>query len=387
MPRTTYPVDLLSRELNPLKVLHHHERLIALAKGRDVAPVTVEIDPVAYCNHACGWCVDPLHTPVRMSFTLFTRLIDELAGFRVDGCGVEGIVFKGGGEPTLHPRFAAMLEAATARGFSAGVVTNGSRLWRHADLLSRHAAYVRVSLDGPTPQSHREIHGSRDFGRIIAGVADLIASRAGRRHPVIGLSFAMDIRTVALAGAAIGLGEELGADYVLLRPPFFEEVGRSPSMTVAQARLVREALRAAANRYGGAMEVLVGDWVSDTEQAEGNRSQLRDNGRRDSHVERRLPIEHRTGRCLASPLLAVVAADGTLYGCCNLRGLAPWAMGKLDYAVDRGFAELWSGPQRDSVMRRMRSARCLPHCTHPMTRYNEMIEIFGDDERPHSQFV
>ena len=29
---------------NPLKLLHHADRLRALAEGRDVAPVTVEID-------------------------------------------------------------------------------------------------------------------------------------------------------------------------------------------------------------------------------------------------------------------------------------------------------------------------------------------------------
>jgi hypothetical protein len=197
----------------------------------------------------------------------------------------------------------------------------------------------------------------------------------------------MDIHTVDLAEKAIALGEKLGADYVLLRPPFFEEVGRIPSMTVEQSQQVRNSLRIAANRYSGHMEVLIGNWVSDNEQAKASQSQLHNSGRRDFVVDRRLPIEHRTGSCHASPLLAVVTADQTLYGCCNLRGLASWGMGKLDYEHGCGFTDLWAGPDRTRVLEKMRRGECLPHCTHPMTRYNEIIEVLRDDERPHSQFV
>src|SRR5437773_1395781 len=97
--------DLTSHEFNPLKILHHIDRLRALADGKDIAPVTIEIDPVAYCNHVCAWCVDPLHRAAQMSYGTFDRLITELASFSVDGFRVEGIVFKGGGESTLHPCF------------------------------------------------------------------------------------------------------------------------------------------------------------------------------------------------------------------------------------------------------------------------------------------
>ena len=379
--------DLREREPNPLKILHHMDRLRALARSEDVAPVTVEIDPVAWCNHACGWCVDPVHVKQAMPFSLFERLIGELAGFEVERGRVQGIVFKGGGEPSLHPEFPEMVQRAGALSLAVGVVSNGSRLRGCADILARHAAYIRVSLDGPTPETHHRIHRSRDFDDVVQGVADLVAARGKRRHPIFGLSFALDIYGIGQAAAAIALGERLEVDYVLLRPPFFEEVGRKPTMTIAEARRVRAELGRLASAYRGRLELLIGNWVGDTEQDAEPTLSLEASGRRDSRVGGGIPIEHRSGRCLASPLLAVVTADGSLYGCCNLRALPAWSLGHLDYEAGVGFAELWRGARRREVLARMHYTECIRHCTHPLSRYNEIIEVLRDRERWHSQFI
>jgi hypothetical protein len=267
------------------------------------------------------------------------------------------------------------------------VVSNGSRLRDCAETLAGHTAYIRVSIDGPTPESHQRVHRSNDFDDIVRGVADLVAARKERRQPIIGLSFAVDTDGVALAREAIALGESLRVDYVLLRPPFFEEVGREPTMTVSQARQVRARLSQLACAYSGPLEVLIGNWVGDAEQDSERPGKLAANGRGDIREMAGIPIEHRTGRCLASPLLAVVTADGTLYGCCNLRALPAWAMGRLDYANGVGFSELWNGRQRRELLARMHRTECLRHCTHPLARCNEIIEVLRDQERPHSQFI
>lgn len=380
--------DLRDREFHPLKVLHHFDRLRALADGRDIAPVTVEIDPVAYCNHACPWCVDPRHFAAQMSPETYGRLIAELATFDVDGFRVEGIVFKGGGEPTLHPQFDTFVNRAADAGFAVGVVTNGSRLTRWSAVLAERAAYVRVSIDGPTPESHARTHQSRDFDAILEGAHQLVAARNGRRHPVVGLTFALDIHTIDLADEAVHLGERLGVDYVLLRPPFFEEVGRQPTMSIEQAQQVRRRLRDSATNYHGPLEVMVGNWIGDSEhQAATSRDVLQASGRRDLHMTPDLPIEHRTGRCLASPILAVITADGSLYGCCNLRALPEWSFGRIDYERGVGFTELWTASERADTLARMHRTECIRHCTHPLARYNEMIEVLCDEQRLHCQFV
>jgi MoaA/NifB/PqqE/SkfB family radical SAM enzyme len=377
----TFGQAITDVELSPHKYLRHTERLRTLAAGGDVHPVSVELDPVDYCNHRCGWCVDPRHSRTTLNFDLARSLLEELRGLRV-----EGIVFKGGGEPTLHPRFAALLALTHERGFQIGVVTNGSQLAHCAPDLADRAAYVRVSVDGPTPASHRAVHGTQDFPAIITGVGRLTALRGARRHPVIGLSYAMDFGAIGLVEEAVALGDRLGVDYVLFRTPFFEEVGRVPTMTAAETKSVREKFAAAQQRHRGRMQVLVDHWVSDREAAEID-APLPPSPRRGTQATAGANgIEHLTGRCLAAPLMAVITADGTVFPCCNLRALDEWSLGRLDYSQGVTFRAIWAGVRRQEVMARVRQIACIRSCTHPLSKYNEAIEYLRSPQY-HGGFV
>jgi MoaA/NifB/PqqE/SkfB family radical SAM enzyme len=325
---------------------------------------------------------------VTASRSFLWQLLEELAAFTVNGFGVQGIVFKGGGEPTLHPNFAALMEKARSLGLDIGVVTNGSRLLNPgiAEALARWASYVRVSIDGPTPETHQQIHGSQDFSDIIEGVEKLMSFRH-ERHPIVGLSFAMDHVMIPAISEAIALGDTIGVDYVLIRPPFFEEVGRASTMTPNQAAELRRMLTETARAYSGSMDVLVGTWVGDAERSEAPEMELGTSGRRAHQLRRDLPIEHRLRKCWASPLLAVVAADGQVYGCCNLRFRKSWSFGQVDYDRDVALTDIWAGDRRRRVLARMHATECIAHCTHPMARYNEIIEVLRDAEKPHCAFV
>ena len=361
-------------ELSPHKYLLHTDRLRKLAGGDDVFPVTVELDLVNYCNHHCAWCVDPAHGQDRFDDASAERLLNELREL-----DVMGIVYKGGGEPTLHPSFPHLLRMTRQLGFEAGLVTNGSRLADIHRAVAAYASYLRVSIDGPTPESHRAIHGSGDFHRIVEGVERVVELRRQheQRHPVIGLSFAMDVSMCGLIERAVQLGDRLAVDYVLFRTPFFEEAGREPTMTVDQARQVRNAFDTARQRYNGTMKIMVDHWISDRE-ADRIETTGRPSPRRGTLQKKHANgIEHLTGRCLASPLLAVVAGDKRIYPCCNLRALDAWCVGAIDYERGQTFKRIWEGSQRRRVMDRIRKAKCIRHCTHPLSKYNEAIEYLA----------
>ncbi len=369
-------------ELSQYKWAAHIGKLEKLARGEEVFPVTLELDLVSYCNHNCGWCVDPRH----MKHTLERGFVSELLG-EIKSLGVEGIVFKGGGEGTLHPQYADILEETKKLGFEIGIVTNGSKLKELGEPIVKNASYIRVSIDGPTADFHKIIHGSNDFDEVVTGTRNLIQTRnkLQQRHPIVGLSFAMDYSLLNQVDGAIKLADDLGANYAFFRPPFFEEVGRENTLTINQKKELMGAFENGKKNYKGKMKIFIDYWISDSE-AEHFASRD-ESPRRGKYLQKNANgIEHVTGTCLASPLLAVVTADKKVYPCCNLRFVDEFSMGTLDYSAGKTFANLWAGQQRKKVMERIHKTECIKYCTHPMSKYNEIIGYLKSSQH-HRGFV
>jgi MoaA/NifB/PqqE/SkfB family radical SAM enzyme len=369
-------------ELNPHKFVEHLDKLAVLARGGDVYPSTVELDLVSFCNHHCEWCVDPQHTNHRLETSFACRLLSEL-----NGIGVKGIVFKGGGEPTLHPDFKKILSYAQDLGLEVGVITNGSQLIQCYDAVVTYANYLRVSIDGPTETSHAHVHGSHDFSQIITGIQEVVTRRNQRRkrHPIIGLSFAMDHSLINEVGQAVRLGDMLGVNYIMFRPPFFEEVGQCNTMSPSEKQQLFQVFEQERAAYIGPMEIFIDYWISDSETAYG--ISTGDSPRRGRFCQSNgNGIEHVTQRCLASPLLAVVTADKQVYPCCNLRFLEEWSVGTICYDQGMDFKAIWSGEQRKTIMDRIHHVACLKYCTHPLSKYNEIIEYLNSP-RYHKGFI
>ena len=369
-------------EFNPYKWATHMDSLEKLARGEDIFPVTIELDLNSYCNHNCGWCVDPMHMYKSLDTKFLSSLLNE-----VKSLGVKGIVFKGGGEGTVHESYESILDETKKIGFEIGIVTNGSRLSELHRPIVRNASYVRVSIDGPTKESHRTTHKSDDFDKIISGTDDLIKLRnnLNQRHPIIGLSFAMDYSSIDLVGEAIKLGDLLKSDYVLLRPPFLEEAGRENTMTVEQKAELISMFEKEKKSYDGKMRIFIDYWISDAEAE--HFSSREDSPRRGKYMQKGFNgIEHVTGTCLASPLMAVVTADKKVYPCCNLRLMEQWSIGTLNYDTGDTFEKVWNGEQRKSIMHDIKGIKCIGSCTHPLSKYNEIIEYLKGPQY-HNGFV
>ncbi|MXW56599.1 MAG: radical SAM protein, partial [Gemmatimonadales bacterium] len=93
--------------------------------------------------------------------------------------GVKEYYFTGG-EPFMHPDLPAMLERTLERG-PASVLTNGTllpaRALRPIARTARAASYsleMRVSLDGPSPETNDPIRGEGTFDRAMDGVRKLL---------------------------------------------------------------------------------------------------------------------------------------------------------------------------------------------------------------------
>ncbi|WP_428264307.1 viperin family antiviral radical SAM protein [Haliangium sp.] len=119
-------------------------------------PIAINYHLNKHCNLRCKFCFAtfrdvPGALDVHDARALLTRLREA---------GGEKINFAGG-EPTLFPHLALLIEHAKALGFTTSIVTNGARL---RPLLERHAEaldWVGLSVDS----SHEEVQAALGRGR------------------------------------------------------------------------------------------------------------------------------------------------------------------------------------------------------------------------------
>ena len=82
-----------------------------------------------------------------------------------------------GGEPLLYPHFREVAQFAAQSGFPLEIITNGTMIDRHADLLRNHFKTVYISVDGPE-KIHDAIRGTGVFAKVKAGLERLKSGNA-----------------------------------------------------------------------------------------------------------------------------------------------------------------------------------------------------------------
>lgn len=353
---------------NPHKILNHFDRLRAVAAGAIVAPITVEIDPTNVCNHRCQWCVSvESHTGEVLDLDRLRSLLDELRT-----AGVLSVVLKGGGEPTVHPGFVELLDAVRASGLACGLITNGSFPRKGSVEKVREACqWVRVSLDAATAATHRAIHGTADFERILDNVRRLTAAPGG---PTVGLNFVAERRNYREMSAFALLGRSLGCAYVTIRCVFDPA---SPLEEGLRAEMRQQALAARALGEGpargagtGGFRVFLGNFT-------------------DRYLDASSADPFPYARCLGPNLIGIVGGDGHVYACCFLRGDRRFSFGSVH---EQPFEQIWTSRRRHDVMQAVYRGECGRACAGGMTAnrynaYNEILNYLAAEEKHHAAFA
>jgi len=126
-----------------LKVGLHKERVNSYLEGKNIFPVTLELDLTSNCTRVCPECPS-INSAKHHHLTI--DFIEKL--FANLECQTSGLLLTGG-EPTMSPLFPKVLENARRFGFQEiAVVTNGSLINRSrvADALLKYATTIRLSL-------------------------------------------------------------------------------------------------------------------------------------------------------------------------------------------------------------------------------------------------
>ena len=82
-----------------------------------------------------------------------------------------------GGEPLAYPHFREVAQFAAQSGFPLEIITNGTMVDRHADLLRTLFKTVYISVDGPE-KVHDSIRGTGVFAKVKAGLEILKGGKA-----------------------------------------------------------------------------------------------------------------------------------------------------------------------------------------------------------------
>ncbi len=215
---------------------------------------SVHLDLYAGCNYTCEGCIEA-RTRKKNSYLAMDKVVRILLDLRRLGC--RDIRFYGG-EPTLHPQFANVVELADSMGFQMMLVTNGSKLGNDAivdALAGAKSMRVRVSLDAHSAEVHADHHGCSldQFETIRKAIRSLL----GKKVPV-NISYLLTDKSSASFEDACCYWHEAGAEAFLPRIPMGPG-GRWDSRRAYRSLDLASALSNVERDYGSWL--VVEEWV------------------------------------------------------------------------------------------------------------------------------
>ena len=309
------------------KVFAHIDRLSAWQQGGNPAPVLVEIDLTNVCSLGCQschfahthvagpWAVRDTDKPAGYSDTgkhadpaLIMRVLGEIAD-----AGVKGVVYTGGGEPTLHPKCGAILEHGAKVGLHQGMYTLGGHITEALAESCRSLTWVVVSLDTVDAVTYSKEKGvpMARFEAACAGIRSLVG-----KVPTVGVSYLLHADNYREMGRMIGLTRELGATYTTFRPTV-DTSPANPAVCTTDRAWVSDALPDL-ERYAEYADV----------ECDPSR-----------FVAYRDWQGHRYPACYGIRLVTMVTPDGRVWVCPNRRGVPGSELGNLR---TESFGAVWA---------------------------------------------
>lgn len=321
------------------KVLNHPKKYEQwFDTGDTLGPITVKIDLTNVCNHDCPGCIDYelIHNDNNsLNFDLFEDLLNSLKK-----CGVRGINYTGGGEPTTHKQFDKIIELTNKKGFKIGLICNGSMFhkWNMRILLPMFT-WIRVSLDAYSVATHKKTHGkTADFNRTVKNLKLLSTlKRMYRYNTTIGAGYItnqypeMDRELYKF----IEVCKKSKIDYAQLRPSF----GFLYDYKSVNPEELSEIFKKARSYEDEKFSVII------------------DEGKYSKILEGKGTCRS-YNICHAQSFKATtITATGDVYICCSLTGNKEGWIGNIK---KESFYNIWHGDKRKKILENLNVHKC-PH--------------------------
>lgn len=332
---STYNVEMPPKEVGIEKLFLHGNKVEDILQhgiNSMSYPISVELTLTNRCNLHCVYCSDQdlrerQGKDAFLDYNILNRLFKDLAKG-----GTKGVVFEGGGEPTLHPDFSKLVESAKENNLAVGLITNGTVRLSESDL--QNLEWIRVSLDASNAEEYTSLKGVDYFERVLSNIAHY-AQHCG----TVGVGYVVTNSNLSDIETLILRLRELNVSYIQLRP-----VVDAPDLLPDEKDFkYLECYRSAA------FNVIV-DGMK--ENMEGGNGQL---------------------SCVANSLTSVISGDGSVFLCGRLN-IYDW-FNPIGNIKTHSFSEIWSGEERKRQLSMVGNALfCSKNC--PQCRISKFNTLF-----------
>jgi radical SAM protein with 4Fe4S-binding SPASM domain len=338
------------------------------ARGKSSSPEAVTFFLTHRCNLRCRMCGQWGESGVtkkesaqylreELSFSLFTSIIDGVAGFKPN-------ITLFGGEPLLYPDCLKLIRYIKEKKLHCLMITNGFLLENSADeIVASGLDELNVSLDGDR-ELHDEIRGMPGlFDTIMRGLKKIheLKGESGKRTPLLNLQCTITQYNYRDLEQLIGVAEEAHADSLTFHNLIFvsrealERQKEYDTLLGCSSRdwegfvfdpgidtqlLSRQIRRILAGKYSFKVDFY----------PNFSFDELREYYRISGGIFREKGL-----RCLSPWMAAYIFPDGQVKPCLN----SSYSFGNVK---ENGFLKIWNGKEAVSFRKFLKETKMFPAC-------------------------
>jgi GTP 3',8-cyclase len=343
-------VSYVAKYISSSKVFQHPDKLSLWLDGRnrEISPITIELHISNICNQHCNYCFSvEIQDKHIMSVDDATKAIDKIALL-----GTKGIIFSGGGEPTIHKSFNKLIEYSYRRGMDVGVITNCMAIDSTiSETILKYCSWIRISIDTIDKETYAKTRGVDGVGKVINNIKRLLSLRIKfGSATTIGVQTVLTPENISSIEETCREFDRLLVDYHQIRP--LENVKYDPNLYTDIISILGNLKK----KYKRIIISTKWDTVNTTDIT-------------------KKPFSS----CHAYPLIGAVSAYGYIYICCHMIGIDKFCYGNvLTDSVD----ELLSN--REIASKNINVAKCPIACRG--SEINRTLEGLIQDDI-HSSFL
>jgi len=384
--------------LSPYKFLTHKDRLIQFQQGyRCVKPVTTHVVPTLRCNQRCYFCTYGQYKEngnngnLQMEFSDLERYIHQLASV-----GVKGVIFTGGGEPTMYPDLSRAMLLAKQCGIDVALNSNGSRGDDELieGILKTNPKYIRISLNNGSPITQQLVTGRDNYDAVLNNIEKYCEVKT-RISPDTDISVGFVVNVVNyheildFVEDMLKIEEKIRVSTRVDQPIYslqFRPVSNfEHSKHTANTDRINKLLSYIQNKYSEEDHKNLDEFLNQgaqtsprvmrtaLEQLKGEVSTLIE--KRESRIKIIYPEQKfidliKSSKkpysvCMSSPWYLFIWPDGNVYSCVEWAGNEEFAIGNLQ---QDDLNTILSGEQRMQVYKKINEEiiqnECVPVCAH-----------------------